>query len=121
MSALSSETRKKAENTKKYFEDKFARMKAGRQADRRRVRELEVKMASMNLTEEEKKKMRVELKAKMLQEKKQAQRRLGVQDFDSLAIIGKGAFGEVRLVREKKSGEIYALKSMHDFYMENNC
>jgi serine/threonine kinase 38 len=112
MSALSSETRKKAENTKKYFEDKFASMKASREANRRRTRELEVKMASMNLTEEGKKKMRLELKAKMLQEKKQAQRRLGVQDFDSLAIIGKGAFGEVRLVREKKSGEIYALKSM---------
>ena len=35
-----------------------------------------------------------------------------VYDFDSIAIIGKGAFGEVRLVRCKKTGNIYAMKKM---------
>ena len=49
MSAVvSQETLKKAENTKKYLEDKFAQMKAARAEERQRKRDLEVRMASMN-------------------------------------------------------------------------
>lgn len=33
-------------------------------------------------------------------------------DFEALAIIGRGAYGEVRLVRERGSGEILALKTV---------
>lgn len=36
--------------------------------------------------------------------------RKGVKDFEPLAVIGKGAFGEVRLVREKATDQIYAMK-----------
>ena len=41
-------------------------------------------------------------------------KRLTTNDFEALALIGKGAFGEVRLVRmkERYSREIYAMKSM---------
>ena len=35
-----------------------------------------------------------------------------VQDFLPLTIIGKGAFGEVRLVRNKRTGEVLAMKKM---------
>ncbi len=113
MSAVvSQETKKKAENTKKYLEDKFAKMKADRAEERRRRQDLEVRMANMNLSADQKKKMRNDLKQKLLQEKRDQNRRISVADFESLAIVGKGAFGEVRLVREKKSGELYALKAM---------
>ena len=113
MSAVvSQETKKKAENTKKYLEDKFAKMKADRAEERRRRQELEVKMASMNLSTKEKHSMRNDLKKALLQEKRDQSRRIGVSDFESLAIVGKGAFGEVRLVREKKTGELFALKAM---------
>ena len=43
---------------------------------------------------------------------KEAERRLKVTDFECLAVVGKGAFGEVKLVRERKTREVYALKSM---------
>jgi serine/threonine kinase 38 len=36
--------------------------------------------------------------------------RLGVDDFDPLKVIGKGAFGEVRLVQKVDTGHIYAMK-----------
>lgn len=36
--------------------------------------------------------------------------RLTVDDFEPLKIIGKGAFGEVRLVQKKDTGHIYAMK-----------
>lgn len=41
-------------------------------------------------------------------------KRMGVDDFEPLTIIGRGAFGEVRLVRRKDSHArgIYAMKSM---------
>lgn len=34
------------------------------------------------------------------------------ENFTTLKIIGKGAFGEVKLVQRKNDGKIYALKSL---------
>ncbi|KAI9722298.1 MAG: Cobalt uptake protein cot1 [Candelaria pacifica] len=36
----------------------------------------------------------------------------GPQNFSTVKIIGKGAFGEVKLVQQKTDGKIYALKSL---------
>lgn len=38
--------------------------------------------------------------------------KLGVQDFHTIKVIGKGAFGEVRLVQKIDTGKIYAMKTM---------
>lgn len=38
--------------------------------------------------------------------------KMSIRDFLPLKIIGKGAFGEVRLVKSKKKGEILAMKKM---------
>jgi len=38
--------------------------------------------------------------------------RITVRDFEPLKIIGRGAFGEVRVCRDKKSREIVAIKKM---------
>lgn len=35
-----------------------------------------------------------------------------MQDFEPLKIIGRGAFGEVRVCRNKKTNEIVAIKKM---------
>jgi serine/threonine kinase 38 len=40
-------------------------------------------------------------------------KRMTVYDFEPLTIIGKGAFGEVRVVRHKATGEILAMKKMN--------
>jgi serine/threonine kinase 38 len=112
MSSVVAAGDKKVENTKRYLEDKFAKMKAQRAEEKRRLKELEEKMAAMGIEEAERTKMRSQLRRAMLREKKEANRRVSVQDFDSLAMIGKGAFGEVRLVRDKHDGGLYALKAM---------
>ena len=36
--------------------------------------------------------------------------RLGLEDFESLKVIGRGVFGEVRLVQKKDTGHVYAMK-----------
>ncbi|KAI9104523.1 serine/threonine protein kinase [Phlyctochytrium arcticum] len=38
--------------------------------------------------------------------------RLGVNDFVTVKVIGKGAFGEVRLVQKADTGKIYAMKTL---------
>jgi len=35
-----------------------------------------------------------------------------ISNFTTVKVIGKGAFGEVRLVQRKRDGKIYALKSL---------
>lgn len=35
-----------------------------------------------------------------------------IREFEPIAIIGKGAFGEVRICRHIQSNEIYAIKKM---------
>ncbi|KIO12984.1 hypothetical protein M404DRAFT_13061 [Pisolithus tinctorius Marx 270] len=38
--------------------------------------------------------------------------RLGLDDFRTVKVIGKGAFGEVRLVQKADTGKIYAMKTL---------
>lgn len=38
--------------------------------------------------------------------------RLGLDDFRTVKVIGKGAFGEVRLVQKVDTGKIYAMKTL---------
>jgi protein-serine/threonine kinase len=43
------------------------------------------------------------------------------ENFSTLKIIGKGAFGEVKLVQRKNDGKIYALKSLVKQEMVRSC
>nr|CAG8513710.1 10218_t:CDS:2 [Entrophospora candida] len=38
--------------------------------------------------------------------------RIGLEDFLTIKVIGKGAFGEVRLVQKADTGKIYAMKTL---------
>ncbi|KAJ0860266.1 putative protein kinase AGC-NDR family [Helianthus annuus] len=38
--------------------------------------------------------------------------KMGADDFEPLTMIGKGAFGEVRICREKTTGNVYAMKKL---------
>lgn len=38
--------------------------------------------------------------------------KISVHDYEPLKIIGRGAFGEVRVCRHKKTDEIVAIKKM---------
>ncbi|KAJ0402815.1 hypothetical protein P43SY_007357 [Pythium insidiosum] len=109
---ISSATREKARATKAYLEQKYAMMKKEREQSRERRVTLEQQMDAMRLTERKKEQYRQELRSQELQSMRHQRKRLTVQDFQPLAVIGRGAFGEVRLVRKRDTGEIFALKSM---------
>jgi hypothetical protein len=38
--------------------------------------------------------------------------RMGADDFSTIKVIGKGAFGEVRLVQKSDTGKVYAMKTL---------
>ncbi|KAE8900371.1 Serine/threonine-protein kinase 38-like [Phytophthora fragariae] len=109
---ISNSTREKAKATKAYLEQKYATMKREREESRERRNTLEQQMAALRLTERKKEQYRQELRSKELQSLRHQRKRLAVGDFQPLAVVGRGAFGEVRLVRKRDSGEIFALKSL---------
>jgi len=37
---------------------------------------------------------------------------MSADDFDKLTIVGRGAFGEVRIVRERSTGKVFAMKKL---------
>lgn len=80
-----------------------------------KLRQLEETMKNMDITDEAKDKYREAYVIADNEAEQDLNKRLTIDDFESLAIIGRGAFGEVRLVRRKdniRTKEVYALKSM---------
>lgn len=45
-------------------------------------------------------------------EKKKTQRKVAIDDFEMMRVLGKGCAGKVLLVRHKPSGDVYALKAI---------
>lgn len=99
----------KAERYKAYLTNKYAKLREEGLEKSARRQALEDEMAKMNLTEEEKDRYRDELEKAEAEAHRDMRKRITIDDFEPLAIIGRGAFGEVRLVRMKGSNnkEIY--------------
>ncbi|KAL3655734.1 hypothetical protein CASFOL_000130 [Castilleja foliolosa] len=73
---------------------------------------LERKLASSDVPKEEQIHLIKDLERKETEFMRLRRNKICVDDFEHLTIIGRGAFGEVRLCREKKSGNIYAMKKL---------
>ncbi|PSS15496.1 Serine/threonine-protein kinase [Actinidia chinensis var. chinensis] len=73
---------------------------------------LEKKLASSDASEEEQIDLLKDLERKETEYMRLKRHKICSDDFELLTIIGRGAFGEVRLCREKKSGNIFAMKKL---------
>lgn len=109
---ITAESKERAEVTKAFLEEKYLTMKRERTEKQTRRKALEHKMSSLKLDEEHKEKLRSDLCKLEIQEMRQARKRLTTDDFYPEKIIGIGSFGQVRLVKKKDSGEIFAMKTM---------
>lgn len=82
-------------------------------------RKMQLERRMLGLAEEKKQTLRVVLEQEEVAIQKESRKTISTADFESLAVIGRGAFGEVRLARRKTkdlsdpdNGQIFALKSM---------
>ncbi|THU61151.1 hypothetical protein C4D60_Mb07t20260 [Musa balbisiana] len=73
---------------------------------------LERQLASSQVSKEEQLSLLKDLERKETEYMRLKRHKICVDDFELLTIIGRGAFGEVRLCREKSSGNIYAMKKL---------
>jgi len=69
-------------------------------------------MSKKGLSPEEQEMIKKEILTQERKLRRESRTKINIRDFISIKIIGKGAFGEVRLVRSKKTGEILAMKKM---------
>jgi serine/threonine kinase 38 len=76
------------------------------------------KIEELKVNEEEANKIKQAILHKEGENLRLKRQKMNIQDFESISIIGKGAFGEVRVCRYKPTGEILALKKMRKDEMQ---
>ena len=70
------------------------------------------KINSLEISEDQKDKIKQEIYNKEVTKYRKAREKQSIRDYESLSIIGRGAFGEVHVCREKKTGNIVAVKKI---------
>ncbi|KAF0916034.1 hypothetical protein E2562_000663 [Oryza meyeriana var. granulata] len=97
---------------KKFIENHYrSQMKNIQERKERRFR-LERQLESSQVPREQQINLLKDLERKETEYMRLKRHKICVDDFELLTIIGRGAFGEVRLCREKTSGNIYAMKKL---------
>lgn len=115
MAAADKEMEERANRAKELLSSRYRGLRIDQEARQTRKMQLERRMTG--LTEEKKQTLRSVLEQEEQQVQKESRKKATTADFESLAVIGRGAFGEVRLVRRRNRSadqkpQIYALKSM---------
>ncbi|KAJ8535498.1 hypothetical protein K7X08_023218 [Anisodus acutangulus] len=108
----SSLTMEKVAAAKQFIENHYKSQMKSIQDRKQRRWILERKLASSDVPKEEQVNLIKDLEQKETEYMRLRRHKICVDDFELLTIIGRGAFGEVRLCREKKSGNIYAMKKL---------
>ena len=72
---------------------------------------------SLQICSDEKQKIKKELYNQEVAKYRKSREKQSIRDYESLAIIGRGAFGEVHVCREKKTGKIYAIKKIKKYIL----
>ncbi|WOL14044.1 serine/threonine-protein kinase 38 [Canna indica] len=108
----SSLTMERVAAAKKFIENHYRNQTKNIQERKERRWFLERQLASSQVPKEEQINLLKDLERKETEYIRLKRHKICVDDFELLTIIGRGAFGEVRLCREKTSGNIYAMKKL---------
>lgn len=112
VSVSSPVTQQKAAAAKQFIENHYKNYLQGLQDRKDRRRALQRRAEEAQISDEEQKKMLRNLERKETEFMRLQRHKVGIDDFEQLTLIGKGAFAEVRLCRAKSTGEIYAMKKL---------
>lgn len=107
---FSNHTMDKATKAKVTLENYYSNLLAQHGERKQRLAKLEASLQDEALTESQKQEKRALHAQKETEFLRLKRSRLGVEDFEALKVIGRGAFGEVRLVQKKDTGHVYAMK-----------
>jgi protein-serine/threonine kinase len=109
----------RAASAKIYFENiYFPILRKPPSREQRRLA-LEKDLAQLvHLTEVQKDEVRQRWRLNETEYLREKRRRVSPEAFTRLRVIGHGAFGIVSLVREKTTGNLYAMKQVSDWYAE---
>ncbi|XP_022714638.1 serine/threonine-protein kinase tricorner-like [Durio zibethinus] len=110
--APSTATKQKVAAAKQYIENHYKAHMKNLQDRKERRWMLERKLADADVTAEEQMNMLKFLEKKETEYMRLQRHKMGVDDFKLLTIIGRGAFGKVRLCKEKATGNVYAMKKL---------
>ncbi|XP_068664546.1 uncharacterized protein [Aristolochia californica] len=108
----SNATKQKVAAAKQYIENHYKEQMKNLQERRERRWLLEKKLADADVSEEDQDNLLKYLEKKETEYMRLQRHKMGVDDFEQLTMIGKGAFGEVRICREKANGNVYAMKKL---------
>ncbi|KAG8086070.1 hypothetical protein GUJ93_ZPchr0010g9125 [Zizania palustris] len=97
---------------KQYIENHYKTQMKSLQDRKERRWMLERKLQDAEVPVEEQNNILKHLEKKETEYMRLQRHKMGVEDFELLTIIGRGAFGEVRLCREKASKNVYAMKKL---------
>ncbi|AQK87158.1 Putative AGC protein kinase family protein [Zea mays] len=110
--APSSATKQRVAAAKQYIENHYKTQMKSLQDRKERRWMLERKLQDAEVPVEEQNNILKHLEKKETEYMRLQRHKMGVEDFELLTIIGRGAFGEVRLCREKVSKNVYAMKKL---------
>ncbi|XP_015948803.1 uncharacterized protein LOC107473728 [Arachis duranensis] len=108
--SLSNDTKQKVAAAKQYIENHYKEQMKNLQERKERRTFLEKKLADADVSEEDQNNLLKFLEKKETEYMRLQRHKMGVDDFELLTMIGKGAFGEVCPV--KTTGQVYAMKKL---------
>ncbi|KAL6564084.1 hypothetical protein OROHE_005324 [Orobanche hederae] len=105
-------TKQRVAAAKQYIENHYKEQMKNLQERRERRNLLEKKLADADVSEEDQNNLLKFLEKKETEYMRLQRHKMGADDFELLTMIGKGAFGEVRVCRERTTGSVYAMKKL---------
>ncbi|CAD8190436.1 unnamed protein product [Paramecium octaurelia] len=109
---LSNQTKDRVAACKSYIERKY-QLSLQQEMEKKMIwQQLQQNMQNLNFTPIEQELIKKEILHKEAIQLRKKRQKITVMDFEPIAIIGRGAFGEVRVCRDKETKEIVAIKKM---------
>ncbi|GAB4822162.1 hypothetical protein N2152v2_009208 [Parachlorella kessleri] len=109
---FSEEVLAKAKTARVFIEHLYKVQSQNFRERRERRARLEQELQTERLSEEQKQAAIQELEKRERDYSRLQRQRLAVDDFEPLKLIGKGAFGEVRICRDRANGKLVAVKKL---------
>ncbi|EGR34427.1 protein kinase domain protein [Ichthyophthirius multifiliis] len=109
---ISSKTQDRVESAKQYIEKKYSQALIKEKEFKELWQLLQKKLSSYNIEEKQKKEIEKKIFEEEFKYERKKRQKISCQDYEPLQIIGRGAFGEVRICKDKKNNRIVAIKKM---------